>query len=67
MYADGNTAINTVCKPTRDSFRSLRPHDLRHTFATKLRRKGGGRETRKDPMDHVQVHVKTLYNQAEVS
>ena len=53
-------------KPASDSFRNLRLHDLRHTFATRLRRLGVSHETRKDLMDHAQGDVTTLYSQVEV-
>lgn len=53
-------------KPASESFRNLRLHDLRHTFATRLRRLGVSHETRKDLMDHAQGDVTTLYSQVEV-
>ena len=47
-------------------FRALRVHDLRHTFATRLRRLGVSNETRKDLLGHTHGDVTTLYSQVEV-
>jgi integrase len=48
-------------------FRNLRVHDLRHTFATRLRRSGVGIEVRKDLMAHVNSDVTTHYSAGELS
>ena len=48
-------------------FRNLRVHDLRHTFATRLRRSGVGIEVRKDLMAHVNSDVTTHYSTGELS
>ena len=48
-------------------FRNLRVHDLRHTFATRLRRSGVGIEVRKDLMAHVNSDVTTHYSIGELS
>ena len=53
-------------KTAADGFRQLRVHDLRHTFATRLRRLGVAFETRKDLLGHVQGDVTTHYSQVEV-
>jgi integrase len=53
-------------KTAADGFRRLRVHDLRHTFATRLRRLGVAFETRKDLLGHVQGDVTTHYSQVEV-
>ena len=49
-----------------EDFRALRVHDLRHTFATRLRRLGASNETRKDLLGHTHADVTTLYSQVEV-
>jgi integrase len=48
-------------------FRNLRVHDLRHTFATRLRRSGVGIEVRKDLMAHVNSDVTTHYSAGELA
>ena len=49
-----------------DGFRSLRPHDFRHTFATRLRKEGVPNETRKALMGHVNGDITTMYSQVEL-
>jgi integrase len=49
-----------------EGFMSLRPHDFRHTFATRLRKQGVTNETRKALMGHVNGDVTTMYSQAEL-
>lgn len=43
----------------------LRVHDLRHTFATRLREAGVSREDRKDLLGHVNDDITTHYSAAE--
>ncbi|WP_096365955.1 tyrosine-type recombinase/integrase [Thiohalobacter thiocyanaticus] len=43
----------------------LRVHDLRHTFATRLREAGVSREDRKDLLGHVNHDITTHYSAAE--
>ena len=42
-------------------------HDLRHTFATRLRRSGVGIEVRKDLLAHRNLDVTTGYSQWELA
>ena len=53
-------------KAVTEGFRSLRVHDLRHTFGQRLRRLGVAHETRKDLMGHKNGDVTTLYSEVEV-
>jgi len=48
-------------------FRNLRVHDLRHTFATRLRRSGVGIEVRKDLLAHSNLDVTTHYSPGELA
>lgn len=48
-------------------FRNLRVHDLRHTFATRLRRSGVSLEVRKDLLSHVNSDVTTHYSAGELA
>jgi integrase len=48
-------------------FRNLRVHDLRHTFATRLRRSGVGIEVRKDLLAHRNLDVTTGYSAGELA
>ncbi|MDA8866256.1 site-specific integrase [Porticoccaceae bacterium] len=43
-----------------------REHDLRHTFATQLRRSGVSLEVRKDLLSHVNSDVTTYYSAGEL-
>ena len=51
----------------REGFRTLRVHDLRHTFGYRLRRLGIAHETRKDLLGHCNGDVTTHYSEVEVS
>ncbi len=42
-------------------------HDLRHTFATRLRRSGVGIEVRKDLLAHSNLDVTTHYSPGELA
>ena len=53
-------------KPADWGFRNLRVHDLRHTFATRLRRSGVSLEVRKDLLSHVNSDVTTHYSAGEL-
>ena len=53
-------------KPADWGFRNLRVHDLRHTFATRLRRFGVSNETRKDLLGHVNTDITTHYSAGEL-
>lgn len=53
--------------PASWGFRHLRVHDLRHTFATRLRRQGVCLEVRKDLLAHVHTDVTTLYSAGELA
>ena len=48
-------------------FRNLRVHDLRHTFATRLRRLGVSDEVRKDLLAHANSDITTHYSSGELS
>jgi len=48
-------------------FRNLRVHDLRHTFATRLRRSGVGIEVRKDLLAHSNLDITTHYSAGELA
>lgn len=41
--------------------KSIRPHDLRHTFAVSLRRQGIGIETIKELMRHANIEETLIY------
>jgi len=47
-------------------FRNLRVHDLRHTFATRLRRFGVSNEVRKDLLAHANSDITTHYSAGEL-
>jgi|SaaInlV_120m_DNA_3_1039746.scaffolds.fasta_scaffold13814_2 integrase len=47
-------------------FRNLRVHDLRHTFATRLRRSGVSNEVRKDLLAHANSDITTHYSAGEL-
>ncbi|MDA8878814.1 tyrosine-type recombinase/integrase [Porticoccaceae bacterium] len=47
-------------------FRHLRVHDLRHTFATRLRRFGVSIEVRKDLLAHANSDITTHYSASEL-
>jgi integrase len=47
-------------------FRHLRVHDLRHTFATRLRRSGVSNEVRKDLLAHANGDITTHYSAGEL-
>lgn len=53
-------------EPADWGFRNLRVHDLRHTFATRLRRSGVSLEVRKDLLSHVNSDVTTHYSAGEL-
>lgn len=53
-------------KPADWGFRNLRVHDLRHTFATRLRRLGVSNEIRKDLLGHVNKDITTHYSAGEL-
>ena len=53
-------------KPADWGFRNLRVHDLRHTFATRLRRSGASNEIRKDLLAHVNTDITTYYSAGEL-
>jgi integrase len=54
-------------KPADWGFRNLRVHDLRHTFATRLRRSGVSLEVRKDLLSHINSDVTTHYSAGELA
>jgi integrase len=54
-------------EPADWGFRNLRVHDLRHTFATRLRRSGVSLEVRKDLLSHVNSDVTTHYSAGELA
>ena len=47
-------------------FRNLRVHDLRHTFARRVRFAGGSNEDRKDLLGHKNDDITTHYSQVEI-
>jgi integrase len=51
----------------RGGFRSLRVHDLKHTFGRRLRATGVGFEDRKNLLGHKSDHVTTHYSAPEIS
>lgn len=53
-------------EPADWGFRNLRVHDLRHTFATRLRRSGVSNEIRKDLLAHVNTDITTHYSAGEL-
>ena len=53
-------------KPADWGFRNLRVHDMRHTFATRLRRSGVSNEIRKDLLAHVNTDITTYYSAGEL-
>ncbi len=52
--------------PSPESFAKLRVHDLRHTFATRLRNVGVSVEDRQDLLGHESGRVTTQYSAAEI-
>ncbi len=53
-------------EPADWGFRNLRVHDLRHTFATRLRRLGISNEVRKDLLGQVNTDITTHYSAGEL-
>ena len=54
-------------QPCPDGFRSLRVHDLKHTYGHRLRAAGVGFEDRKILLGHKSEHVTTHYSAPEIS
>ena len=48
-------------------FQTVKPHDLRYTFATKLRKLAVSNETRKALLGHGNGDITTRYSQAEIN
>ena len=53
-------------QPCPDGFRSLRVHDLKHTYGHRLRAAGVGFEDRKILLGHKSEHVTTHYSAPEI-
>ena len=56
----------SICDKPIWGFRNLRVHDLRHTFATRLRRSGVSNEVRKDLLAHANSDITTHYSAGEL-
>jgi integrase len=50
-----------------DGFRSIRVHDLKHTFGRRLRAVGVSMEDRQDLLDHKSSRITTHYSAAELT